>query len=277
MRVLITLLLAISAVGQLPRPDEPPTPERPPGQSAGPTQGIPEDPSSRKARAMIQKMIQALGGQAYLIYQDMQQEGRTYSFYRGQPNSVGAPFWRFWQWPDKERVEVFKDRSWVIIHNGDKGTEITFHGVGPEERKSLEEYLRRREYSMEWVLRRWLSEPDVAVFYLGPAIVNRKPAEQVTIMNSRNQGVTIAMDGTSYLPLRKTFTWRDPASRERNEDGEIYDNYRLVQGIMTPHSISRTRNGEMTNQRFIHSVAYNLGLAASLFEPPAATPKPAKK
>jgi hypothetical protein len=278
MRIVLTLVLAAAAWAQLPNPDAPPTPERPPAQSgSGTAQGIPEDPSSRKARAMIQQMIQALGGQAYLSYQDMSQQGRTYSFYHGQPNSVGSPFWRFWQWPDKERVELLKDRSWTIIHNGDKGSEITFRGVAPEDAKQLEDYLRRREYSMEWVLRRWLNEPSVAIFYEGPAIVNQKPAEQVTIMNARNQAVTIALDSNTHLPVRKTFTWRDPTDRERNEEGEIYDNYRPVQGIMTPHSVSRTRNGETTNQRFIHSVSYNQGLAANLFEASAATAKPAKK
>ena len=46
---------------------------------------------------------------------------------------------------------------------------------------------------------------------------------------------------------------------------EIYDGYRLVQGVMTPFSITRTYNGEMSNQRFLNSVLYNKGLEDSLF------------
>ena len=39
--------------------------------------------NSRKAKALIEQGIQALGGQAYLNLHDMQQEGRTYSFHHG--------------------------------------------------------------------------------------------------------------------------------------------------------------------------------------------------
>jgi len=37
------------------------------------------------------------------------QEGRTYSFFQGRPNSAGNPFWRFWKFPDKDRLELTKD------------------------------------------------------------------------------------------------------------------------------------------------------------------------
>jgi hypothetical protein len=46
----------------------------------------------------------------------------------------------------------------------------------------------------------------------------------------------------------------------------VYDNYRPVQGIMTPFSVTRFYNGEMSNQRFLHEVTYNKGLSDSLFE-----------
>jgi hypothetical protein len=235
-----------------------------------------EDPSAKKARAMVQQMIQALGGQAYLTYQDKHEVGRSYSFYKGESAGVGIQFWRYWRWPDKERVELTKQRDWIIIHNGDQGVEITFRGSAAEEPLPLADFIRRRDHSMETVLRRWLSEPGIAYFYDGAAIANQKPVERVTIMNSRNDSVTFSLDSNSHLPIQKSFTWRDK-DRERNEDGEIFDNYRPVQGIMTPFSITRTRNGETTNQRFINTVVYNQGLADAMFTPPPITPKPARK
>src|ERR1700732_4276808 len=51
--------------------------------------------NSRKARKLLDQALQALGGQAYLNVHDIQQEGRTYSFYHGQPTSNGVLFWRF--------------------------------------------------------------------------------------------------------------------------------------------------------------------------------------
>ena len=225
-----------------------------------------DDPGAQKARALLDKMVQALGGQAYLTMQTMEYSGRTYGFHRGEPSGTGAPFWTFWKWPDKERTELLKKREWKIIHNGDKGWEITFHGTSPEEKEALADHLRRRYYSLQNVLREWLKEPGIAYFYEGIASAERKPAEQITIMNARNEALTIYIDQNTFLPIKKTFQWRDPETRDRNDESEIYDNYRNVQGIMTPFSVTRQRNGLNTNQRFINNVVYNRPLADSLFQ-----------
>ena len=64
--------------------------------SAPPSQSIPVDKeNARRARAVLDRTIQALGGPAYLNIQDITQAGRTYSFYHGRPNSLGILFWRF--------------------------------------------------------------------------------------------------------------------------------------------------------------------------------------
>ena len=91
--------------------------------------------NAQKARAVLNQTIQALGGSAYLNLQDISQEGRTYSFYHGRPNSLGILFWRFYKFPDKDRIELTKQRDVVYVYNGDKGTEITFKGPRPEDRQ----------------------------------------------------------------------------------------------------------------------------------------------
>src|SRR5437868_6605751 len=76
-------------------------------EMAPPSQSIPVDQeNARKAKAVLDQTIQALGGSAYLNIQDISQEGRTYSFYHGRPNSLGIVFWRFYKFPDKERIEL---------------------------------------------------------------------------------------------------------------------------------------------------------------------------
>jgi hypothetical protein len=228
-----------------------------------------QDANVRKAKALIDQMIQALGGQAYLGLQDKKEEGRTYGFHSGRPTGAGALYWRFWKWPDKERIELTKQRDWIIIHNGDQGNEITFRGIAPEPADAHADYMRRLNYSLEWVLRKWLNEPGVALFYDGPSVAAQKQAEQVSILNASNESVTIDIDYDSHLPIRKTFTWRDPADRQKNEESEIYDNYKMVQGIATPLSVTRTHNGDMSNQRFLTSVTYNQSLADAMFDPHA--------
>src|ERR1700758_5307749 len=84
--------------------------------SGSSTQAVPD-----KGKVLIDQMIQALGGDAYLNIQDVSQQGRTYSFFHGQPTSTGVPFWRFTKFPDKERIEVTKHRDVVNVYIGDKG------------------------------------------------------------------------------------------------------------------------------------------------------------
>jgi hypothetical protein len=222
--------------------------------------------NAHKAKVLLDQMVEALGGQAYLAIQDISQEGRTYSFYHGQANSLGVVFWRFYKYPDKERIELTKKRDIVELFNGSAGYEITYKGTHAADPKDLTEVLRRRQFSLDWVLRHWLSEPGVALFYNGPSIAANKPAEQVSILNARNQGVTLDIDASTHLPLKKSFSWRDTTDKERNTEDEVYDAYRPVQGIMTPFSITRFYNGDMSNQRFLSSVSYNQGLADQKFQ-----------
>jgi hypothetical protein len=230
------------------------------------SQSIPVDQQNQnKARALLDQMIQALGGTAYLNIQDITQEGRTYGFHLGRPTSVGVLFWRFYKYPDKDRIEVTKKRDVIEVFNGEKGAEITYKGTRPMDAKDLADYLRRREYALDAVLRKWLNEPGIALFYDGPSVADQKSVEQVTIMNARNQAVTLYMDVSTRLPIKKSFSWRDPADKQRNVEEEVYDNYRSVDGIMTPFVVTRYYNGDMSNQRFLSSVTYNRELNDSIF------------
>jgi hypothetical protein len=236
-----------------------------PGNSTSQSAAAPQE-NSTKAKALIDQAIQALGGQAYLSAQNMSQQGRTYSFHRGEATNAGVLFWRFVKFPDRERIELTKQRDVAYVYNGDKGFEITFKGTAAIDNKVLDDFLRRRDHSLELVLRNWIKEPGVAFFYDGAAVAANKPAEQVSVMNAKNDSVTLYFDTTTHLPLKKSFTWRDPTDNLRNTEEEIYDAYRSTQGIMTPYSITRFYNSEMSNQRFLNTVTYNDALNDSMFD-----------
>lgn len=272
----LILLLSLVAAAQSSAPQSlAPTVNTPPA-----TQANPQDANAQKARQLINQAIQALGGQAYLNLKDIRQEGRAYSFSHGEANSLGTLFWRFWKWPDKDRIELTKQRDVIYIVNGDQGYETTFRGTRPDEAKNVTESLRLREFSLDHVLRLWLVEPDVALFYEGQTVADNREAERVTIMNGKKQAVTLYFDHENHLPIQKTFTWRDQQTRDRNEETEVYGDYHLIQGINTPFQVVREHNGEMTRQRFLTSVTYNTGIADSLFEakvtydPEAKKPRP---
>ena len=252
----LLLLIATAAYGQA----------VPPANSTPAKPVVPENENSRKARALLNQMIEAIGGQAYLNIQNFEQEGRTYSYYNGQPNSGGIPFWRFYKFPDKDRTEITKQRDIAYITVGDKGFEKTYKGVAPMDPDALHDYQRRHEHSLEIVLRKWLPDPTTALFYDGPAVAEQKPCDSVTLMNAKNDSVTIFIDTIHHLPVKKTFQWRDPMDNLKNTEGEVYDNWRVEDGIPTPHTILRSHNDETTNQRFLTSVKYNTNMPDSLFD-----------
>jgi hypothetical protein len=264
---LIALLLTALAFGQDTTPTGPND-----SNSSTSAQSIPTDQANaQKAKQIIDQAIQALGGQAYLNITDEKLEGRGYSFHHGQPNSLGTVFWRFRKFPDKDRVELTKKRDIVQIYNGDKGFEITYKGVRPLDQKDeLDPYLRRRRYAIEVVLRQWLNQPGVALFYEGQTVAAQKETDQVTVMNNKNEAVTLYIDINTHLPVKKSFSWRDPADKQRNVEEEIFDNYRPIQNIMTPFDTTRLFNGEMSAQTFLTAASYNQGLSESLFDPQAA-------
>jgi hypothetical protein len=106
----------------------------------------------------------------------------------------------------------------------------------------------------------------VALFYDGLSIVDSKPVDTVTLLNSNNDSVSVALDQITHYPIRISYSWRDTKDREKDVEEEVYDSYKPEQGIMTPHSITRYFNGEMSQQRFITTAKYNQTLPASLFE-----------
>jgi hypothetical protein len=255
---------------------------KPPAKSA-------EDQSTEKARALLDKAIEALGGTAYLTYSTRSEEGRSYSLYHSQSRGTGTIYRRFYRYADKDRVEFALEKGIgvydlipfpipvpegksnhktdvALIHNGDKGYEVSFKGTELEDAKDTTDYLRRRERSLEWVLRKWIHEPGVALFYDGTALGNANLADKVTITNSRNQSVTLFLDTTTHLPVKKSFAWRDQTDKYQNVEEEAYDNYKPVQGIMTPYTLSRYYNGDLVSERFLSKVKYNDELADSLFD-----------
>jgi hypothetical protein len=276
-RAIVLILLIASAVAQTSTPAAKPA--------------APQDENGKKARALIDQTVQALGGQAYLTTQNRAEEGRWYHLHHGSSGgSPGVQYRQFSRYPDQDRLEIYgrsnvfiplplfgsvdvivvskkaNKNDIVIIHNGDKGYEVTNKGTAPQDKDDLTAYLRRRQHSLEQMLRKWINDPTMQYFDDGLAIVDGKPTDQVTLLNSQNDAVSVYLDQNTHLPLKTSFAWRDSTDKQKNVEEEIYDNYRLVQGIMTPHSITRTFNGEMSHQRFINTLKYNVPLADSTFE-----------
>jgi hypothetical protein len=235
--------------------------------------------NQQKARTAIDQMIQALGGQAYLTAEDYYAEGRSGSFHNETLVGSGLYF-RYWKWPDKDRIELTKERDIVQLFVGDRAYELTYRGIQPivlEKDDKIRLAIVRRHYSLENVLRAWLKEPGILLLDEGPGLSEGHMAEKITVINSKNESVTIYVDPTTHLPLEKRFATRDPRYRDRDEEVTIYGNWKQIQGINTPRMTLIKRNGETISEQIILNITYNVHPPDSLFDPAVARINPVKQ
>ena len=69
----------------------------------------------QKVKTLLQQMIQALGGDAWLNAPGYELVGRTSGFYQGRPTGAIADFFDYRQPPDKERVELGKRNESALL------------------------------------------------------------------------------------------------------------------------------------------------------------------
>src|SRR5262249_41945295 len=81
--------------------------------------------------------------------------------------------------------------------------------------------------------------------------------ERITIINSKNDAVTLMVSTDTHLPVQKVFSVRDPQTRERDEEVEIYGGWRMVDGVNTPWSVQTKRNGALLRTQSLTAAAYN--------------------
>lgn len=223
--------------------------------------------SQKKARAILQQAVTALGADTWLHRRDAQFSGRRSHFYQGKPTGDIIAFWEYQVFPDQVRYEFTKRRDVAQIFSGDKGWEITYKGKEALPAKQMDDVLRDRAHSLSVLLTQWASDPATVLIYEGQTMVERHLADKVSLIDSHNDAATIEFDGQSHLPIRRSYKWRDPLYRDKNEDAEEYDDYHAFDGIQTPFTVTRYHNGDMTNQIFLFTAQYNRGVPPGAFDP----------
>jgi hypothetical protein len=242
---------------------------------------------TERGRQLIDQMVTALGGDAWLNRATIQIDGRGSTFFHGQPNPYITEYHELRRLavngqPEADRVGFLTERGMILpgkkidvvqIWTAGNGYEITYKGQAALPREQVEDYYRRRAHSIEEVVHNWLKAPGVMIVSEGTIMVDRRLADRVTVLAATNDAVTLDLDVATHLPLRRTFRWRNPQFNDYDEESETYDDYHTIQGLPTPLTITRYHNGEMANQRYLTKVVYNLPMDPSLFDPAVALKK----
>jgi hypothetical protein len=226
--------------------------------------------NARQARTVLDAMVRALGGEAWLNQKNQMRQGRVAAYFHGQPSGGDAEYWEYHGWPDHDRIEFSKHRDVVQFFLGRVGSEVTFRGAAPLPQEQVDDFLRRRDHSIETVVKLWLNDPKTLLIYEGQKLAQRRMADQVTLVSAQNDSVTIQIDAETHLPVSRSFVWRDPVYKDDNQDSEEYDDYLTVDGFPTPFIITRFKNDDIVRQLFMVHVSYNQELPPDFWSVDAA-------
>jgi hypothetical protein len=227
---------------------------------------IPSQAQTRQPRKILNDMIQALGGQAFLDVKDIHTSGRLYQFKRGDLAGFDN-FSDYIKFPLAERTEFGKDKNKEItINNGDDGWKITPKDKEPTEQvpAEIQDFKAGFKTSLDYVLRYTLTEPQTTIQYVGTEIVEFDRADLIEIRDASKNRITLYIDRTTKLPAKMQVRRSD----EKITREEAYANWHEFQGIQTPLFLGRYSDGDKTMEIRLETAEYNSNLADSLFTVP---------
>ena len=259
-----------------------------PAQTAGQT-------SEERGRHALDQMIAALGGDAWLNRATMVADGRGTSFFRGEPNPYISEYHEAVRYarPNATPPVVFADRTGFLtdksmIFPGKKidvvqitvdrrGYEVTYKGKTEPPQDLVDASNRRRDHSIDAIVRDWIHAPGIMITFDGQKLVDRRLVDEVSLLTAQNDGVTLDIDASTHLPIRRTFRYRNQQFHDFDEESTTFDDYHTIQGIATAMTITGYHNGEMNSQNFLSKIIYNQPLDPDLFDPDAVAAKLKKK
>lgn len=253
--------------------------------NARPAQEVPLDEGAAKAKQMLQQVIAALGGPAYLNARDSDCLGKIAHF--GPVGDVPdyTEFRDLWLYPDKNRTEystqgehtivgflmgsddllITHGGANVTVFNGPGGWTLDRKGVEDQPEAVVKSFNDDLKASLDTMLRRRLSEPGLEARYTGPDIIDLKEAEWIEFNDSDHHDYRLAIEKTTHLPLRWVIATRDPETHRTSDITTSYVQYMTQDGIKTPLNTEVYRNDRKVTQTYLSSCKYNSDLSPQLF------------
>ena len=234
-----------------------------PPQTAPPAAGPRSDPKSQE---LLNKVIQALGGQAFLDFKSISSRGRAFSIYDGETTGF-APYVSEVVPPDKRKFAYGKKQPVILLNNGDRGWEQDRYGLIRLKPESIKRWQLTMRYSLESIFRRVVREPGTLILDGGVDFVDLLPARVLDISDSKRVDIKVYLGKSDNLPIRITYRVYDPKAKETNEYSDSYSDYRPIQGIQTPMHLARSENGRRVLEYFLSEAQYNQEFPDDYFQP----------
>jgi hypothetical protein len=257
-----------------------------PAAAQGDEDLLPEQ-SAAKAKAILQQVISALGGRAFLNARDSDCTGRLAQYGHNGQVMGNTLFREMWLLPDKnrreyiskgqhniagyllgaDRLSIAQGGVLITVFDGERGWVLDKSGVSSQPETAIKSFVEQVKSGMNNMLRSRMNEDGVEFRYAGSDLVDMKEAEWIEIYDRDHRVFRMAVEKSTHLPLRWVVTTRDPETRAQTEIVTSYTQFISIGGIETPLSVSRAQNGRQVSQIFFTGCKYNANLSPQLFTP----------
>jgi hypothetical protein len=227
---------------------------------------IPAEESAARTKAILQQVIAALGGPAYLNVRDSECTGRMGQF-GPLTGELGADLTmrEIRMPPDKLRREYGKKQNIIDVYNGNQGWSLDKAGVQDGNAVALANFQSGLKMSFDVLMRSRLAEPGLYFHYGGEDVVDLRQVDWAQIEDTDGHMYRIAVEKSNHLPVRFVILTRNPQTREQIEDITKFSNWHVQDGVETPFQVSRERDGKRLTQVFYDGCKYNTGLSPEYF------------
>lgn len=223
--------------------------------------------SEERARQILHKTVEALGGEAYLAAQNIVREGKFYQFRRDVQRGSNE-FRTLVAYPWKRRVEYGKKARIVIINDGEQGWKIEYKNVKTQTEEELLNYRIDMRHDLDHILRFRLREEGLKVRYLGKSRTHLEQLDGVQLMDASGDKVRIFVNSRTFLPVRMEYESPPRGKRWATEDEKFFHNYHDIDGVRIPFTVVLNSNGYKAMETQLSSAQINADLSDTLFSSP---------
>ena len=229
-----------------------------------------------KSQQIIDRAIEALGGQKYVSIQTAFGKG-FYTIYNDGTPQIPARFLDYIAYPDRERTEFIGAGIRTIQTNsGDTGW--VFDGavkkISDQTPAQVENFKMTMRTGVENLLRGWWKQEGGKITYAGRREAGlAKRNETVRLTYPDGFWIEYEFGARDFLPAKIIYkrTRKDPDSGDQVEVTEEDRIMRFVpvDGVIAPWIIDHFINGKQTSRINYEQVQYNQTFAENLFAKPA--------
>jgi len=237
-----------------------------------------QTPSSsvdEKSQQIIDRAVEALGGQKYLSIQTVTGKG-FYTTYRENLSQIPARFIDYIEYPNRERTE-FVGAGIRTIQTNDGNTGWFFDGavkkISDQTPEQVDSFKQQLKISVEYLLRGWWKKEGGKITYVGRREAGlAKRNETIRVTYPDGFWIEYEFAAKDGLPAKIIYkhTRKNP---DTGDEVETTEEDRLmtfitVEGVTTPWIIDRYIDGKQFHRINYESVQYNQKFPDNLFGKP---------